>query len=404
MLLFTLLLILLPVFNALLYPEKNIITKFSIDINPSIDLMLDENDEVVWVLAKNKHAEVLLSGENFEGQHVKVVADKIIKLAARAGYFSTLPGNTEIANAVMLSAISEDDEKQKNLIEVIKTGVKNFYMNNQIYGVVLTQFASKQELIDLVCSLDYDLTPEQKENLKNESIKNLNHLLNQNYIQLKRRFKNDLILEEYKECGAELANIEKQLFETENKLENFESDWIAETEICRQKIDEWQARILILQAAISTVLNPEELAALRAELETKLMFVTSEQEEIENREVNGEMFKSNKNRLIDLIGKYKNDIKQKHEQRLNNMESALYNAKREFDKLHEIISTRKSELIAEGDKQFSQHLSNLQNYNDFYNSYSEWLLNTADQIPNLQNNWSSIKQNWEQQYSNFVAF
>lgn len=412
MLLFTLLLTLLPVINSILYPEKNIVTKFGIDINPSIDLMLDENDEVVWVLAKNKHAEVLLSGENFEGQHVKVVADKIIKLAARAGYFSTEPVQAEIANAVMLSAVSENDEKQQSLLEAIKTNVKNFYMNNQIYGVVLTEFDSKQELVDLVCSLDYDLTLEEKEALKDESIKNLNHRLNQSYIQLKRRFKHDLILEEFrktlnlsnKECDAELANIEQQLFATQNKLDNFETDWLAENEICKQKIAEWQARIAFLQATISSVLNPEEVAELQAELETKLMFVSTEQAELENRNVNGEMFKSNKNKLISLINQYKNDIKQKHEQRLFNMEKALGNAKGEFDRLHEIISERKTQLIAEGDKRFSEHLSNLQNYNDFYNSYSEWLLNTADKIPNLQNNWSGIKQNWEQNYSDFVMF
>ena len=116
MLLFTLLLILLPVFNALLYPEKPIVTKFGIDINPSIDLMLDENDEVVWVLAKNKHAEILLSGENFVGKHVKDATDKIIKLAARAGYFSTSPEQElNITNAVLISAVSENTEKQQSL-------------------------------------------------------------------------------------------------------------------------------------------------------------------------------------------------------------------------------------------------------------------------------------------------
>ncbi len=411
MLLFTLLLILLPVFNALLYPEKPIVTKFGIDINPSIDLMLDENDEVVWVLAKNKHAEILLSGENFVGKHVKDATDKIIKLAARAGYFSTSPEQElNITNAVLISAVSENAEKQQSLLDSVKNDIKSFYMNNQIYGVVLTQFASKQELVDLVCSLDYDLTEEEKEDLKSQSVKNLNHMLTENYTNLKRRFKTDIILDEFKHtlkesnaaCDAEIADYKQKLSETETKLNGFEEFWIAETDKCWQKIAEWHAQILILQEAIKAALNPEEVSRINAEIETKLMFVSSEEEEIANREVNGEMFNSSKNKLVAEVNNYKTQINEKKLQRLKNMEVALRGAKAKFAALCLAMANKKLELLKAGDKKLSEHLANLENYNDFYNAYSNWLVNTADKIPNFTKNWLTIKQEWEQNYANFV--
>lgn len=411
MLLFTMLLILLPVFNAILYPEKNIVTKFGIDINPSIDLLLDENDQVVWALAKNKHAELLLCGENLEGKHVKDATNKIIKLAARAGYFSTKT-ESDITNAVMLSAVSETEEKQNFLLDSIKSDVKNFYMNNQIYGVVLTEFDSKQELVDLVCCLDYDLTDEQKIALQNESIKNLNHKLTESYTQLKRRFRTDFILEEFnnklnpinEQFNSETTSIKTKLTETENKLNNFESVWLAEIEICKQKIAEWTAQIAALQEAIKFALNVEEVGRLNAELEIKKAFLTSEEEELENREQGSAMFNAEKDKLINLVNDYKNQIKQKHQQRLSSIENILGQVKGPFGTLYNKLENRKLEILKNGDKQFAEHLSHLQNYNEFYNNYSDWLIDSAEQIPTIQLNWNEIKQNWEQQYLNFVQF
>lgn len=412
MLMFTLLLLLLPVFNAILHPEKNIVTKFGIDINPSIDLMLDENDEVVLCLAKNKHAEILLKGENFEGKSVAEATNQIIKLAARAGYFSTEAEQTEIANAVMISAVSENEKKQQSLLESVKGNIKNFYLNNQIYGVVLTEFSSKQELVDLVCSLDYDLTETQKEQLKNESIKNLNHMLSVNYTKLKRRFKADFILEELnnslnpitKKFNEEARNIEVKIEETENKINNFEKEWNAETEICKQKIEEWEKQIEDLQEAINLATTPEEESLLTSQLETKQKFLHSEEKELKKREENSEMFNSSKNSLVALLNNYKQQMDTKHNQWLSNLERAINQVKQNINLLGEKITSRKQELLSLGDAKFNKHLNNLQNYNTFYNSYSNWLLNTADKLPGMQQNWKQVKGNWEQNYSSFVQF
>lgn len=61
----------------------------ALDINPSVELILDKNDDVISVTAANEDARVLLYGESgIVGEHISVAVDRIASLAEEYGYLS----------------------------------------------------------------------------------------------------------------------------------------------------------------------------------------------------------------------------------------------------------------------------------------------------------------------------
>ena len=77
----------MPVIARWFSPESLVVSRLSIDINPSIELMLDRNNEVVMAIAKNHHAEVLLHDENLKGMSAESATERIVSLALKTGYF-----------------------------------------------------------------------------------------------------------------------------------------------------------------------------------------------------------------------------------------------------------------------------------------------------------------------------
>lgn len=410
---FTMLLLFLPILNKALNKQAIIVSKLGIDINPSIDLMLDQNNDVVLCLAKNKHAEILLNGENYVGKSAEEVTERIITLAAKAGYFSTSYSN-EIKNAVLITAVSENEKTQANLISCVKNKINNFYLNHQIYGIVLTDFASKQELVDLIGTLDYDLTEQQKQDLTTLSVKQLNQILNENYTKLKRRFRSDFVIEELNNCIQPLAmqyemergNIDCKLKDIETELTNFEESWKKDTELCKSKIQLWENEIQELNEEIKISTDPVILAKLKLEKETKEMFLLSEQKELENREIGSEIFNAAKNKLLTTINEYKRQLENKQKEYLVKVDTELGKAKENFNALDELFKSRKQRIIKTGTEILNNHLNNLQNYNDFYNNFENWQKSEGVVVESssIKENWKTFKHNWEQNFVSYVQF
>lgn len=80
----------------------------NLDVNPSIQLVVDAQNKVVSVNALNEDAQVLLYGEvSFEGKDVEQVIETISSLAVEYGYLSE-------ENKVVQTSVSSDNEDLKN--------------------------------------------------------------------------------------------------------------------------------------------------------------------------------------------------------------------------------------------------------------------------------------------------
>lgn len=410
-LMFMLLMFVVPLINRTINQKAIIVSKLGIDINPSIDLMLDKNDNVVLCLAKNTHAELLINGENFVGKPAQEVTKQIITLATKAGYISTDYSNN-IENAVMITAVSEDEDKQESLLATAQTEVKNFFLNNQIYGVVLTEFASKQELVDLISAMQYDLTEEESNNLNSCSVKQLNKILNDCYTQLKRRFRSDFVIEELSKYVAPVCEeyekvknqITLELNNVQQKFDNFEVSWQEDIEVCKLKIEKYKLEIAELEEQISAETDPIILAKLNRELEQKQLFLLSEQKELEQRETGSELFNAAKQFLIKEINNCKEKLDQKQAEYEQKMEDKLTQAKNTFEKFDDQVKQKKEDILNSFSGLFADHLNNLGDYNEFYNNYTNWLYDVAPEVENLEKNWEETKTDWENNFASYVSF
>lgn len=410
-LMFMLLMFVVPLINRAINQKAIIVSKLGIDINPSIDLMLDKNDNVVLCLAKNTHAELLINGENFVGKPAQEVTKQIITLATKAGYISTDYSNN-IENAVMITAVSEDEDKQESLLATAQTEVKNFFLNNQIYGVVLTEFASKQELVDLISAMQYDLTEEESNNLNSCSVKQLNQILNDCYTQLKRRFRSDFVIEELSKYVEPVCEeyekvknqITLELNNVQQEFENFEVSWQEDIEVCKLKIEKYKLEIAELEEQISAETDPIILAKLNRELEQKQLFLLSEQKELEQRETGSELFNAVKQDLIKEINNCKEKLDQKQAEYEQKMEDKLTQAKNTFEKFDDQVKQKKEDILNSFSGLFADHLNNLGDYNEFYNNYTNWLYDVAPEVENLEKNWEETKTDWENNFASYVSF
>lgn len=70
-------------------PDQGGISYVSLDINPSVEMVLDKDNKVLSVTADNEDGQVLLYGEeSFKGQTVEEAVDRIAKLSYELGYVS----------------------------------------------------------------------------------------------------------------------------------------------------------------------------------------------------------------------------------------------------------------------------------------------------------------------------
>lgn len=141
-------------------------TYVSIDVNPSIELVLDQNDTVMSVAGANEDARVLLFREDgIVGANVNVAIENIASLAVEYGYLTE--GNSTVD--VCVAASSKD--KQKSLFDVVSDSFKK--------GAQSANSALSVQVGDEISlSLNFELErikaqfPDD-ENVKNLSVSNL---------------------------------------------------------------------------------------------------------------------------------------------------------------------------------------------------------------------------------------
>ncbi len=104
-------------------------TYVTIDINPSVELIVNGNEKVVYANALNEDAEVLLSGLVLVGMDVDEAADLIIQTAIELGYIDVEASDT----VVQISSVS-DTALGEQIRERVKEAVNKAFINRGIYG------------------------------------------------------------------------------------------------------------------------------------------------------------------------------------------------------------------------------------------------------------------------------
>ena len=108
----------------------------SLDVNPSIEIMVNKKERVIEVNAKNQDAQAVIGDMDFEGSSLDVTLNALIGSMLRNGYLN------EIANSILISVDNQDPVKSAELQTRLADEINSLLQSNSFNGAVLSQSIS----------------------------------------------------------------------------------------------------------------------------------------------------------------------------------------------------------------------------------------------------------------------
>ena len=108
-------------------------TIVTIDVNPSIQFELNQDDEVVGISAGNEDAKKILEKVDVEDDDANKAVDKIVDSLVDEGHLSTEN------NTVLLSVDNDDDDKRIELEQKLGETIQSSLKENSIDGAIFSQ-------------------------------------------------------------------------------------------------------------------------------------------------------------------------------------------------------------------------------------------------------------------------
>lgn len=137
-------------------PINQYLALITIDVNPSIEMVIDDKNQVLSVYGNNDEGKMIIEGENIIGQNIEDVINSIILIELQTKYL--VPG---IENEIVISVTSDEDSKntvlQENIKQIISTSCNNNLLNAKIK---IDNSKTIEELRNLV--LKYNPTIDEK--------------------------------------------------------------------------------------------------------------------------------------------------------------------------------------------------------------------------------------------------
>lgn len=116
----------------------------SVDINPSIEFIVDEDDVVVSYELLNEDAEIIAADIDFVGMNVEDAMALFIEKATEAGYIDV----TSDENAVLITVLGEDDDEGVGeLRDRLRNRAQNEFARRNILGSIITEDYTTEDLI-----------------------------------------------------------------------------------------------------------------------------------------------------------------------------------------------------------------------------------------------------------------
>ncbi len=105
----------------------------SLDVNPSIQIMVNEKEQVLDVKALNEDGETVIGDMDFKGSDIEVTMNALIGSMLRNGYLN------ELANSILISVDNSDPLKGEELQARLTEKVNELMEADGFFGAVLGQ-------------------------------------------------------------------------------------------------------------------------------------------------------------------------------------------------------------------------------------------------------------------------
>ena len=123
----------------------------SLDVNPSVEISVNQKEEVLSVTAKNDDARTVIGDMDFRGSSLDVTVNALIGSMLRNGYLS------ELANSILVSVDCDDPVRSAELQQKLTDEINQLLQNNLSGGSVLSQTISANTELQQLAD-DYGIT------------------------------------------------------------------------------------------------------------------------------------------------------------------------------------------------------------------------------------------------------
>ncbi|MBE7086997.1 MAG: hypothetical protein E7369_01700 [Clostridiales bacterium] len=346
---------------------------FYIDINPSIQVSVDENGKTTEVIPLNQDALVLLSGQDkseFNGKSGEDVAVMIWELAYKTGYISPTRQN----NAVLITGSLEDQTLNTKFSQKVRQKLTDNIKNKGVYCLVITEkynnsleadaqnfgvSASKLQLI--LDAISHGATISESE-YSTISVSEINKRVSA--------------------IGKRLENLGDDEYHTE--IENIESYVDSLLDGLKMSVDSLEE--ICESSSFRELLHPtiERLDSIVDRIEdaseggrdTRGLFL-----EIQGCLFGFEMF--NNPAISEIVQTIK-----------DNADEVL----RQIDELHSKVETKKQEIHDKHNEHVNSALDEINSHfkpDNFDDDYEDWL---EDMMDDYYNDWDAMKSEWQNQW------
>ncbi len=158
-------------------PEGSV-TRVTVDVNPSVELMVDDQNKVSAVTALNDDGAIIIAGEVIIGKTPEEATKLILNIALDAGYI--VSGNAEAGTNEIKISVSGDTKYQEKLSGSIKSEVEAFIDTEKLVAEYKeVEALAKAELE----ALALELSQKTKEDVKTLSETELYRLIEESRIE-----------------------------------------------------------------------------------------------------------------------------------------------------------------------------------------------------------------------------
>ena len=124
-------------------PEAGTVTRMTVDINPSVEFMIDDQNKIVSVTALNDDGSILIVGETFIGKTPEEAVEMMVSLATETGYL--VEGNVEASENAVSISVSGNSKYAEQLMKDVSAKAESVLEKLDIRGHVEKAEALKLE-------------------------------------------------------------------------------------------------------------------------------------------------------------------------------------------------------------------------------------------------------------------
>ncbi len=341
---------------------------FFIDINPSIQVLLDKDGNVKEVSPLNDDAVILLQGKksgSFIGKKGEDVAAEIWRLAYGAGYVN--PNKKD--NAILITGGLNNEKLNKDYSTKVKAKITNEIKSNGVFCVVLTEKLNSNLQIEA-----------QKYNVSTSKYQ---------LILTAKRLGANILESEYQTITV--AQINARISSLGEQIENFGSNYSKQLEQIEDYIEEVAEQLIEqIEGAVETLENLTENSLFAEYYEQKIEELEEILDELEDKLEDGK----NSKPLFERLSLAVEELGQEFSAQVALIKDIIQEVEEKYEQLTNDALQTKAQIIAKFNEYFESASATNSNYvkpESYEQEYEEWLEEIYD---DYYNGWEEKKNSW----------